>query len=185
MSMSRHTRTRSLAVLGALLAPLATLGCSSGAPSVPGCTSVTRLAIVAQSVPGAAYVPCVAELPTGWRVTHFETRRGRTAFSLLSDRADGRAVDVRLAGSCDVQGATPLPPRAVGGRTYVRLRSISPQYAGAAFDVFAGGCVRYVFDFARGPHIVLMEEMLAAVELVPRRELRLRLRTQLGVELDR
>jgi hypothetical protein len=30
-----------------------------------------------------------------------------------------------------------------------------------------------------------MEEMLAAVELVPRRELRLRLRTQLGVELDR
>jgi hypothetical protein len=175
---------RVLVGLAALLLPAGTTGCASVAPSVPGCDSVLRLAVVAQSVPSAAYVPCVVELPTGWQVTRFEAERGGTTFSLLSDRADGRAVDVGLVPSCDVAGATPEPPRTTGGRTYLRVRRISPRYAGTLFDVFPGGCVRYRFDFARGPHIGLMEDLFGAVDLLPRRELRLELRRELGEELD-
>jgi hypothetical protein len=117
-------------------------------------------------------------------VTRFEAESGGTRFSLLSDRADGRAVDVRLVGRCDVAGATPVPPRTVGGRTYLRLQRIAPRYTGTLYDVFPGGCVSYRFDFARGPHIGLMEELFTAVDLLPRRQLRLDLREQLGEELD-
>jgi hypothetical protein len=177
-------RTCVLSVLAALLAAVGLTGCASVVPPVPGCGSVSRLTVVAQSVPGAAYVPCVVELPTGWQVTRFEPERGGTTFSLLSDRADGRAVDVELVPSCVVAGATPEPPRTAGGRTYLRLRSISPRYAGTLYDVFPGGCVRYRFDFARGAHIGLLEELFTAVELLPRRELRLEVRRQLDQELD-
>lgn len=169
----------------ALAAVLPTAGCAALDPAGPRCGSVSRLALVAQSVPGAAYVPCVDELPTGWRVTRFEAERGRTAISLLSDRADGRAVDVVLAESCARAGATPVPPRTTGGRTYLRLHGIAGSYAGDMYDVFPGGCVSYAFDFTRGPHIGLMEDLFAAVELMPRRQLRISLRDELGVELGR
>lgn len=176
---------RDVAVLAALLLPATLLtGCSSVTPSVPTCSDVERLTLVAQSVPGAAYVPCLDHLPTGWTVTRFLAERGGTTFSLLSDRANGRPVDVRYERRCDVSGAAPAPPRTVGGRTYLRLQRISPRYTGRLYDVFPGGCVTYDVDLERGPHIALMEDLLGAVRLVPRRELRVELRHQLGEELD-
>ena len=62
--------------------------------------------------------------------------------------------------------------------------SITPRYTGTLSDVFPGGCVTYAFDFVRGPHIALMEELGAAVGLYSRRQLRLDLQDRLGVELD-
>ena len=150
----------------------------------PHCAETARLAVVAQSVPRAAYVPCLADLPAGWEVTNFEPSSAGTGLGLLSDRADDREVDIRFRRHCDVRGASPQPPRAVGGRTYLRVDSITPRYTGRLFDVFPGGCVAYSVDFERGPHIALMEELRRAVNLVPRRELRLRLRHELGQELD-
>src|SRR5204862_7716410 len=104
--------------------------CSDGLSSAPACTSARRLAIVAQAVPSAAYVPCIAEVPEGWTVGGFEARSGRSRFSLLSDRAQGRRVRVELNAACDLTGAVPSPPRAEGVRTAVHLDSISPRYAG-------------------------------------------------------
>ena len=179
----RGLRPLTTAFVGCLLL-LTTSGCSSVTDTLPACTSVTRLAVVAQSVPSAAYLPCLRALPTGWESEDFDPTTGGTRFTLLSDRADGRTVDVRLQRHCDVTGASPEPPRTVGGRTYLRLRSISPRFSGTLYDVFPGGCVSYQVDFARGPHIALMEQLQAAVGLVPRRQLRLELRHQLGVELD-
>ncbi len=172
-----------VAASGALLVA-STSGCASVAPTAPTCTAAGRLAIVAQSVTSAAYVPCVAALPPGWQVTAFHVARGHTDVRLLSDRAGGRVVDVALRARCDVTGATPTTPRADGVRTYVRLTSVSPRYAGTMSDVFAGGCVTYRFDFPRGPHIALMEDLTTAVGLLSRRELRFELRRDLGVELD-
>ena len=170
-------------VAGPLLVALG--GCTAvETAGAPQCTDTARLAVVAQSVPGAAYVPCLAELPTGWEVTHFEPSSEGTELGLLSDRADGREVDVRFRRHCDVGGASAQPPRTVGGRTYLRVDSIARRYTGRLFDVFPGGCVTYDVDFERGPHIALMEELRRAVDLVPRRELRLRLRHDLGQELD-
>jgi hypothetical protein len=180
---------RSRSTVAMAVAAVALLGVASGCSAVetagaPHCTDPARLAVVAQSVPGAAYVPCLAELPTGWEVTHFEPSSEGTELGLLSDRADDREVAVQFRRYCDVRGASPQPPRTVGGRTYLRVDSILPRYSGRLLDVFPGGCVTYDVDFERGPHIALMEELRSAVSLVPRRELRLRLRHELGQELD-
>ena len=175
--------------VGVAIAAASLLGALAGCNAVetagaPHCSESARLGVVAQSVPSAAYVPCLAELPTGWEVTHFEPSSEGTELGLLSDRADDREVDVQFRRQCDVGAASPQPPRTVGGRTYLRVDSISPRYTGRLFDVFPGGCVTYDVDFERGPHIALMEELRSAVDLVPRRELRLRLRHELGQELD-
>jgi hypothetical protein len=168
---------------GVMLSMLTACGTSVADP--PSCGSVERVGLIAQSVPSASYVPCITALPQGWSSRRFEVRSGRVRFSLLSDRAHGRAVEVELRSSCDLAGATLMPPRSVGGRTYLELRSIDPRYAGTMYDVFPGGCVTYTFDLDRGPHIALMADLNSMVGLVSRRQLNLDLRHKLGVELDR
>ena len=151
--------------------------------AMPRCEAGQRLGIVAQSVPGAAYLPCVADMSPGWSFESFDVDDDGTRFSLRSDRSD-RLVEVELAASCDVGLATPVAPRDEGVRTYQLAESVSPRYAGRFYDVFAGGCVTYAFDFARGPHIALIDELQRAVDLYPRRLLRQELRDQLGITLD-
>ena len=157
---------------------------SAGLPAaVPFCDSVPGLALVAQSVPTAAYVPCLSSLPPGWRAGDFRAGRGSASFSLTSDRAPRNPVLVGLTALCDVSGATPTSPRAAGARSEIRLWSISPRYAGTLSDVFAGGCVTYRFDLPRGPHIALVSEFEGAVSLHPRQEVAAELRQRLGVSL--
>lgn len=160
-------------------------GCAPGIEgAAPGCDSATRLAIVAQSVPGAAYVPCVRDLPAGWRAASFNVQNGSTRFSLVSDRAPESPVRVALLAACDVRGATPTTPRADGARTFLQVDTIDPRFSGTLFDVFPGGCVTYRFNFPRGTHISLTEDFESAVGLMSRRELRLHVDHQLGVKLD-
>jgi hypothetical protein len=175
------TVRRSVALVSFVV--LAAAGCASAERALPRCEPGQRLALVAQSVPGAAYLPCLAELPPGWEVDDVEIRDGRTRFTLVSDRAES-PVRVTFTNRCDTVGSTPVPPRADGVRTLQLVTSVSPAYAGTLIDVFPGGCITYQHSFVRGPHLALMDEMQAAVGLVPRRELRQALRDQLGVELD-
>lgn len=179
------TAARRPALLAAVALLAAAFTSCSPSDTVPSCTAGHRLALVAQSVPGAAYVPCIDHLGEGWTAGSFDAGRGRTRFVLVPHRAGGRPVQVSFRAACDVSEATPTTPRADGVRTSIRLAGISPRYAGTLSDVFPGGCVTYAFDFARGPHIALMEELQAGVGLFSRRQLRLELRDQLGVELDR
>lgn len=142
-----------------------------------------RLAILAQSVPEAAYVPCISELPPGWTFEGLQVDDDDATFSLESDRAD-REVRVGLASSCDIAEATPITPSDEGVRTYHRVDSIDPRYAGQLLDVFPGGCVTVDYDFERGGHVALITELQAAVALFPRLELRQALSADLGVRLD-
>lgn len=180
--MNRRARR----VAGVLLAAALSLpgtGCSTSALTLPGCGSIERLGLIAQSVPSAGYIPCLTELPTGWGSSDFRVEDGRTRVKLTSDRAEGNPVLVEFRSSCAAGAATPFAPRTPGGRSYLQLRSIDPRYAGTMFDVFPGGCVTYQFDFERGPHIALMAELQSAVGFLARRQLRLELRRRLGVEL--
>ncbi len=153
--------------------------------TVPGCGDAQRLAIIAQSVPSASYVPCITGLPPGWRATSFDPASGGTSFLLQSDRDPGRPVRVSLTADCAFARATPQPARAPGVRTYLWLGTISSRFAGTVYDVFPGGCVTYSFDFVPGPdHIALMEQWEGAAGLYSRQQLRLDLRKELGVELD-
>jgi len=167
-----------------LTAGAALTGCTTTSDAVPGCGDPLRLAVVAQSVPSASYVPCIRALPPGWDTSGFDPTQDGTGFLLNSDRSPGRPVTVRLAATCDVRGASPSPSRAPGVLTYTRLDSISPRFAGTLYDVFPGGCVSYQFDFGSGSQIALMEQFEQAVDLYPRQQLRLVLKQKLGVELD-
>jgi hypothetical protein len=172
-----------MAALAVLIAPVMVSCSGSVLSTAPSCSSVERVALVAESVPSASYVPCLSRLPTGWTSRRFVAERGSTRFELLSDRAGGRAVTVAYRRSCATAGAAPFPPRSAGGRTLLRLASVQPRYTGTLIDVFPGGCVVYRFDFLRGPHIALMAELQEAVRLVSRLELRNAVRHRLGVEL--
>ena len=171
-----------LAVL--LLATAATLtGCAAFSDTAPGCDQPLRLAIVAQSLPSASYLPCIRSLPQGWATSGFRAAPGGTSFLLNSDRSPGQPVRVRLIPACRPGDASPSPPRAPGVVTYTRLTSITPRFAGSLYDVFPGGCVSYSFDYALGSQISLMEQFEQAVGLYPRHQLHLTLKRKLGVEL--
>jgi len=159
-------------------------GCAAAGGTVPGCGDPLRLAIIAQSVPSASYVPCLHDLPPGWSTSGFDPSQDGTGFLLNSDRSPGRPVTVRLTVACYTGDASPSPSRAPGVLTYTRLYSISPRFAGTLYDVFSGGCVRYGFDFADGSQVALMEQFEQAVGLYPRQQLRLVLKRELGVELS-
>ena len=158
-------------------------GCAEDSEMMPGCDADSRLAIIAQSVPEAAYVPCIAELPAGWSYEGVETDNDGTTITLESDRAD-RRVDITLTGSCDIGSATPIAPSDEGTRSYQLIESIDPRYAGSFIDVFPGGCVTSTYDFERGPHVALVTELQRAVGVYSRRQLRQELRVDLGVSLD-
>jgi hypothetical protein len=159
-------------------------GCAVAGGTVPGCGDPLRLAIIAQSVPSASYVPCINGLAPGWDTSGFDPSQDGTSFLLNSDRSPGRPVTVRLTAACHTGGTSPSRPRAPGVLTYTRLDSISPRLAGTLYDVFPGGCVSYRFDFARGSQIALMEQFEQAIDLYPRQQLRLVLKRELGVELN-
>jgi hypothetical protein len=167
-----------------LAAAAALTGCGSFSDTVPACADPLRVAIIAQSVPNAAYLPCIRDLPPGWNTSGFGPSQDGTSFQLNSDRSPGQPVTVRLTASCQTAGASPSPARAPGVLTYTRLSSISPRFAGTLYDVFPGGCVSYSFDFALGSQIALAEQFEEAVGLYPRQQLRLVLKQKLGVELD-
>lgn len=180
---------RSLKVAVAAISLVSALGpvsaCSvirQGAP-VPGCGSVERLALVAQSVPSAAYIPCLNPLPAGWSASGFTAVSGHAEFTLRSNLAPHQPVLVRLVARCDVSGTTATTPRGPGVSTYTHLRSISPLYAGTLSDVFSGGCIIYQFGFQRGPHIGLIEDFESSVALYPRQQLSVQLHRKLGVTL--
>jgi hypothetical protein len=62
----------------------------------------TAIIILAQSVRGAAYAPCINELKPGWEYEHLEARNGRARFWISSDRAGERFLEVTFEGSCDI-----------------------------------------------------------------------------------
>jgi hypothetical protein len=171
-------------VAAVVLAAAALSGCAASSGAVPGCGEPLRLAIIAQSVPGAAYLPCIHDLQPGWNASGFDPAQDGTSFQLDSDRSPGQPVTVRLTAACTASGASPSPARAPGVLTYTRLDSIQPRFAGTLYDVFPGGCVSYRFDFALGSQIALMEQFEEAVGLYPKQQLRLVLKQELGVELN-
>lgn len=176
---------RPAAVLAAMVFAASALltGCAAVSHGAPACGDPLRLAIIAQSLPSASYVPCIRTLPQGWSTSGFNASQRGTSFLLNSDRSPGRPVLVRLTATCEPGSASPSPPRAPGVVTYTRLTSIAPRFAGTLYDVFPGGCVSYAFGFTLGSQIALMEQFEEAVGLYPRQQLRLALKRELGVEL--
>lgn len=168
---------------GVLVIVVATAGCGGRGETMPRCEATSRLALVAQSVPDASYLPCVAELPVGWSFADAEVTESGTEIRLESDRAD-RPIIVTLRPSCEIGAATPVAPTDEGTRTYQRVDSIDPRYAGAFIELFPGGCIESRYDFERGPHVALISDLQRAIDITSRRQLRQDLEHEIGVQLD-
>ena len=158
-------------------------GCVGPETAIPECQTGGRLAILAQAVPSASMVPCVAEMPVGWSFAALDVDSGGARFWLNSDRSGLRALEVELLDTCDTAGATVVDPEEEGTERYQRLTSLSPRFTGTTYDVFPGGCVAYRYELTSGAHIPLHEELHDAVALFPRRVLADELGRDLGLEL--
>jgi hypothetical protein len=180
--VSTRCAGRGVVIVAALAAFAA--GCAAQPGAAPRCGNVRRLALVAQSLAEASYLPCIDHLVEGWEDEGFTAGRGRMRFQLTPDRSGSRPVRVALNETCATAGAVPTRPRAEGVRTSIALQSIAPRYAGSLVDEFPGGCVEYRFDFLRGPHIPLMEQLQEMVGLRARRDLQLEVRRELSLDLD-
>ena len=144
-----------LAVAAAVVAgTVAVSGCAASPYQRVSCTSHSRQSIfvlVAQAVPSATLMPCTNPLPGGWSVGGFEVRSGLARIWLDSDRAGARAAEVRLTSSCDVAGATQLPPASRGWPPVQRYEAPPAQQPPATvrYYLFPGGCVTYRLAFSR------------------------------------
>jgi hypothetical protein len=162
--------TLALAVAALLLGGCGTAG-NHTAPFCPeGGRDTGATVLMAQSVPSAAYVPCIANFPAGWTFGGERIRNGRAEFWLNSDRAGFRAVTVRLTATCDVSKAVEVPPETTepGVRRYEEPNSLPPQFFGNRYYVFPGGCVTYSFAFSRGGSFAQAVEATQALSFVSR-----------------
>jgi hypothetical protein len=117
----------------------------------PECGTSDLMVLIAQSVPSATQLPCIATLPAGWALDDVHVTRGRSRFSLDSDLAGKHAVQVTLAPAheCRVATAQPVPSDEVDTFRYERPDQLTPALRARRFYVFEGGCVTYDFAFAR------------------------------------
>lgn len=160
---------RVLALLALVLAAGAASGCggdveveSNSEP--PLCAPATDAmgggtVLVAQSVPSAAWLPCVRQVPVGWTFSGLGARDGETIITFNSDREGVHALTVLLRPSCDVGGSTEVPSEQPEMRRYERVTRVSAGYGGERYYTFSGGCVTYRFDL----HGSTRAEAVAAV----------------------
>ena len=85
--------------------------------------------LMAQSVPSATSVPCVAALPTGWSLGDVHIARDRSTFSLDSDRGGTDAVEATLLprDECEIAGATRCRATRSAVRRFERIRRLPPR----------------------------------------------------------
>ena len=84
---------------------------SRGTVTAPMCGTEQPMQLMAQAVPSATRLPCVADLPVGWSVGTAETIRGRANFTIGVGGGSSEPVTVTLTGSCPapVEGTEQIP----------------------------------------------------------------------------
>jgi hypothetical protein len=177
-------RRRRLACAGALVAAVAFVatGCTTvrnNAAPVCAAKYSNALALVAQAVPTADRIPCIASYPAGWNLGTVHIRKERASFALDNDRGGISALRVNLERSCDVTGATQVPTDEPGTLRYARMDSVDAGLRGVRFYVFPGGCVTYQFRFKQRGQ-ALVNEASVAVGFVTRSQVDDRVREETG-----
>jgi len=106
-----------------LATALVATGCNTQlGRTVPGCNTVdinSATILVAQTVRGAEYTPCINELKPGWSYQHLEARTGQTRFWISSDRVGDRFLEITFEGSCDLTRAVEVGSDEPGIPLYV------------------------------------------------------------------
>jgi hypothetical protein len=139
----------------------------------PSCGTGDGMILMAQSVPSAAFVPCLATLPAGWDLGGVEIENDRGRFWLDSDLGGERAVEATLRSrdECQVQGASEVPSDEAGLRRYERIGQLPPNLRSTRYYLVPGGCVTYRFAFAGRASASLIFDADSALAFQPRRTL--------------
>jgi tRNA A-37 threonylcarbamoyl transferase component Bud32/membrane-associated phospholipid phosphatase len=127
--------------------------------------------LMAQSVPSATLVPCVATLPSGWTIGLTTIQTGKARFFLASDQAGPDAVEVILSPDCSGPLGTEVPSDEPGTQRFEHLTAVPPTYKGTRTYVFDGGCVTYQFNFVPHSDVGLVFDVDQAVTFLPRERL--------------
>jgi hypothetical protein len=140
-------------------------------PLTCGADNTNALILMAQAVPSATLVPCIAEFPAGWSYNGSRIRSSSAQFWLDSDRAGFRALEVGLTKSCDVSNAIEVTTGAgvaAGVRVYEEPISLPPTFQANRYLLFSGGCVTNRFRFTTGASATLALEAQQALSFVSR-----------------
>ena len=113
------------------------------------------LVLLAQSVPTADRVPCIANLQAGWHFSDLLVHSGEGWFTLDNDRAGVRAVRITLTQTCDTRGYTEIGSDEPDTIRFERVLSVEGRFRAVRAYKFDGGCVTYEFNFSqRGQALV-------------------------------
>ena len=134
----------------------------------PACGTGPAMVLAAQAVPSAAFLACIASLPSGWTAGPGTVASGKASFWLDSDQAGAQAVTVTLTASCDTAGAYQIPSDQLGTRQFERPLSLVPHYSDLRYYTFPGGCATYRFRFVPGASPVLAAAVDGALAFTPR-----------------
>ena len=138
--------------------------------------------LMAQAVPTATAVPCVATLPTRLSFGGATAGNGQARFWLDSDRAGHRAVTVTLTRACDTSGAGPVPTDEAGTDRLDR-DGAAARGGPDRFYRLPGGCVSYDFSAAARTDPELVTAAADALGFLARTELVAYVRQQSGQPL--
>ncbi|HEY6315445.1 MAG TPA: hypothetical protein VIY52_32205 [Streptosporangiaceae bacterium] len=157
--------------VGLLLPDTATTGVHvtlGAAPRAPDCGTGHTMILTAQAVPSAAFLPCIAALPSGWTAADPEIASGQASFVLNSGQPGLQTVTITLTATCDTSGAQQIPSDQPGMRRFERPLSLLPRYSGVRYYTFPGGCATYRFVLAPGVSPVVTTTVDTAVAFMPR-----------------
>jgi hypothetical protein len=171
-------RRRASLAAAALVLATVPAACSSDTRSTPMCSfdaSFSALVLEAQAVPNADRVPCIRALPAGWSVFETHIESGRARFSLSSDRAGSRALQMTFTARCDTSGATEIPSHEKGTRRFERVEVVTPGFKSTRYYRFAGGCAAYRFELEDEGR-ALANELTFALSFISRETLDAKLR---------
>jgi membrane-associated phospholipid phosphatase/tRNA A-37 threonylcarbamoyl transferase component Bud32 len=151
----------------------------------PHCGTDNLMVLIAQSVPSATSVPCIATLPAGWELGDVHVKRHWASFSLDSDRGGDGAVRATLMPreDCDLSAATPVPSDEQGMRRYEEPERLPPNLRATRYYVFSGGCVTYEFAFDGDAGASLLFDADNALAFQPRETLVDEVRERSGLRL--
>jgi tRNA A-37 threonylcarbamoyl transferase component Bud32 len=155
---------------------------------VPGgadCGTNDVMILMAQAVPSASSVPCVASLPAGWKLDTIEVERDRGEFSLDSDQAGKKAVVVTLRPprECSGTAGPQVPSDEPGMRRFERPERLPPNVQTVRTYRFAGGCVTYRVELDSPETASLLFDIDTALAFQDRAELVDAVRHRSGLRL--
>lgn len=175
MTSERHRAGRTaLAAIVALLAVAPACSAELAMP-LPRCDGGSTF-LVAQSVPSASLVPCLAPLPEGWSVAWVDVTDDGTEIQLDSDRAGDGAASLAFAASCDIGNGVIAASDLDGAVRFDDIDRLRPGFRARVHYRFDGGCLTWRFEFAADASATESVALEQAVRLVPRADLNAQLR---------